>query len=856
MKKSRTVKFFAGLAIGIAMMTPVQSATYNSPLYTFSIDDVQGGFDGSTFGTDGAVQDDSILCDAPGSSASCQAAGISPITSPKMPPGSGTSPALYPVDSEFGFYVVDFLGGAQKIRDGDYLEGFIGNITASFPTGADVGGMMFNYTTVYDDPALANIYDAQITGGVAVSNASTDTYKAKTPLGSWCRGLGGNSVKCETEHYSVLEHVLSCHEVIPYFFADEVSGVQAVLPTDPLPVNFGTTDCALKGLDDVMMILENDAQTIRLTDATVGVQMEANDKTVLTDDIAVSSDYAVRLKADGKANYTWGGMVKLPNDIRIYKRLALPAPWKQAGANFPVTAAKLVIRHTITNNPNDQLRPEDIENEAATGRKPSYTVTPNNEWISTIDCFEGDGDFIDTDEGASDPHAIAAGTVLKNTPFAFTGYNALFDLYAFSGDLVNGFTNAYYTTINRDPFEWSYDADADPLHQDFVGSQLQNDALGTLVTGPRWRLRPNKFGQDLPGLEIPLIECSEPPFEKDNIKYNVGVQTITEINLLDWDTVNNGPSPLATTRGWVDYNLNGAIDVAQTVNGPVSDNGLPMTDDFDLAIYIKGDKKPVAIYDAQLMITWDDQTTVLVDVPDVVGFTEAAAVAAIQAAALVDNVVYESSDTVMAGIVTRTLPAACTACVAIDSTVDIYVSTGPAAGTLDVANVVGLTEAAALAALDPQLVTVVNYVNDPAPAGEVIAQVPTACVACADPGDTVTLTVSNGPVVIMSDVTVSSVSVPSAVFQGVTRTVSVTIVNAATASGDGTGTVTVTATDGTNQVFTFTNLAPGATRTFSFSWTSPTNPVSGTVIWTFDVTVGGVIVDTATDSTKIRGFSG
>ena len=34
---------------------------------------------------------------------------------------------LYPVDSEFGFYVVDFLGAVGKVRDGDYMEGFVGN---------------------------------------------------------------------------------------------------------------------------------------------------------------------------------------------------------------------------------------------------------------------------------------------------------------------------------------------------------------------------------------------------------------------------------------------------------------------------------------------------------------------------------------------------------------------------------------------------------------------------------------------------------------------------------------------------------------------------------------------------------
>jgi len=444
--------------------------------------------------------------------------------------------------------------------------------------------------------------------------------------------------------------------------------------------------------------------------------------------------------------------------------------------------------------------------------------------------------------------------VLKNSPFAFPDYSATFDLYAFSSDLVNGFSNAYYTTINRDPFEWAYDPDGDPADsvQNYVGSWLQNDALGAPVSGPRWRLRPNKFGQDLPGLEIPLIECSEPPFEKDNIKYNVGEQTITEINLLDWDEVVNGPSPLATTRGWVDVTQNTAVEVAQVVNGfDVTDNGLPMTDDFDLAVYIKGDKKPVALYDAQLVIDWDDQVTVLVDVPDVVGLTEAGAVAAITTAGLVANVTYASSDTIAAGLVISQLPAACTACVNTDSVVDIVVSTGPAAGTLDVANVVGMSEAAALAALDSQLVAVVNYANsDTVAAGLVISQLPAACTSCADSGDTVTLTVSLGPVADVSDVSISSVLIPANLRRtGIVKTLFVTVTNDAAAAGDGTGTVTLTGTDGSVFTGTFTNLVPGASQTFSWDWTVPP---SQTVIWTIEVTVNSVVVDSATTQTVIR----
>ena len=913
MKRSRIVNFLAGLAVGVSIMTPVQAVPYTSPLYPFSIDDVQGGFNGSTFGTTGAVQDTSILCDAPGSSASCPSE-VKPIVNPKMPQGAGTSSALYPVDSEFGFYVVDFLGGAQKIRDNDYMEGFVGNITADFPTSAEINGEMVQY-------------NPPIQGGIAVSNASTDTYKAKTPLGSWCRGLGGNSVKCETEHYSVLEHVLSCHEVIPYFFADPVSGTQAMLPTQPFPVDFGTTDCALKGLDDVMFVLQNDVPTIRLTDATVGVQMDANDKTVLSDDIALSTDYAVRLKDDGKANYTWGGMVKLPNDIRIYKRLALPEEWKVAGANYAVTAAKLVIRHTITNNPNDQLRPEDIENEAATGRKPSYQVTSAGDgdvWKSTVDCFEGDGDFIETDDGATDPVPIEAGTVLKNGPFSFTDYSVENDLYAFSGDLVNGFTNAYYTTINRDPFEWSYVADPASTTQNFVGSWLQNDALGVLVTGPRWRLRPNKFGQDLPGLEIPLIECSEPPFEKGNIKYGVGVQTITEINLLDWDEDKRGPSPLATTRGWVDVTQNGAADVAQIVNGvDVSDNGLPMTEDLDLAVYIKGDKKPVAIYDAQLVLDWDDQALVLVDVPGVVGFEETVAVATLETASLVANVSYENSDTVVEGLVISQDPAACFACVTVDSSVDIVVSLGTALVTIDVPDVTGLPQADAQAAILAAELTVgdvTSAYSDTVDAGDVISQDPLACTECAAVGAPVDLVVSLGPAPtlvdvpnvtglpqaeaetainnagltvgnitednsavvaagnvisqdpaaciecaaadapvdlvislgaeILSDVTITRLDVTTTTTTGRTVRISVSITNSVSADPSGPLTIGLTGSDGSLFKKELSNINPGESKRVSFSWTAPAT--AQTVNWQASVTISGVVVDTATASTTVQ----
>lgn len=67
--------------------------------------------------------------------------------------------------------------------------------------------------------------------------------------------------------------------------------------------------------------------------------------------------------------------------------------------------------------------------------------------------------------------------------------------------------------------------------------------------------------------------------------------SLANISLLDWDEKENGPSPLSTSRGWVDVMQNDFVEIADEVNGiPISTNGAPMTEDFDLTIYIKGDK--------------------------------------------------------------------------------------------------------------------------------------------------------------------------------------------------------------------------------------------------------------------------
>ncbi|WP_295880440.1 hypothetical protein [uncultured Thiohalocapsa sp.] len=601
------------IAGGLAVAPP--AAAYQSNLHVFSVDDVLGGFDGSTYGDGGVVVDKSIICGLPDSAETeCPAGAAQPFTD-----RSGVT--LYPVDSEYGFYVVNFVGAEAKVRDGDYGEGWVGNL----PDGS----------------------------GLALSNAVTDRYKVPPPLGTWCQGLGGNSVKCSTEHYTVMEHVTTCHEVVPYFYADPISGDQGTLSAGTLSVDCGTT-----ALDDELLILANSTPTERLVDATPGAQMAPNDNTSVVNDIAVSSDYSLTLKDDGKPLYRWGALIKRPNDLRVYARLTLPEEWKTPDPvtgelpDYEVTKAWLVINHTITNNPNDQVRPEDLENEAAIGVLPDHVIenlgTEDEIWRSTKLCYEGDGDLIDTEDGTSDPTVLGVGTFLKNGPFALDpdampGTDPVDPPYAFSEDLTEGLTNAWFTTIDREPFEWSYAVITDDLDEqtrtvDYRGcpGPIEDPAYAALCTnvpadaplfsGPRWRLKPNKFGQNLPGLEIPTTAgleeaCTPPPFSRGLIKYEVGAPTVTVLNMLDWDEAEGGPSPLASSRGWVDADANDFIEIVDEINDngdirKITTLGAPMSEDFDLLIYVKGDRKPTFLYNAQLVLEYEGEVPAPADEAD------------------------------------------------------------------------------------------------------------------------------------------------------------------------------------------------------------------------------------------------
>ncbi len=500
-----------------------------SVVHVFSTDDITATFAGDTQGDPGATF-------------------IDFGATPKVGKTINGDIDLFPIDSEFGFVVTDFSGAEQKTIDGLHTEGWAGDLL--------IGGVQ---------------------AGLVVSDSPTDTFKTPAVLGTWLSGLGGNSVKASTEHYHVMQNVLSDQKYAGdpdavYPLDDDLILLsqnaawnnQKVSDLLAAPVTFGVTDANEDGVLDIQDLLNPNESTIEY-------------------DIAYGADYSVTMKDDGKLLYRWGNTIKRPNDVRIEAELPLPDEFdyidQATGLKqlFRITDAELITHHTITNNPNDQIRPEDFENESAIGTLPTFVIDPaynadglgvREVWLTTDDYYAGDGTL------------YPAGTILRDDLLASSVSGSLtdlstspmFDIGTESTDVEQGFTNAWYTTMDREPFEPVLTPEGD------------------YETGPRWRLLPDKYGQDLPGVVIPLDPSAPLPTQNGEEKYEVGAETQTVINLLDWASPT---SPLAISAGW------------QNNAGTVSGNGLNMTNNFDVAFYIKGDIKPATIYSTELLMSYE-----------------------------------------------------------------------------------------------------------------------------------------------------------------------------------------------------------------------------------------------------------
>ncbi len=293
------------------------------------------------------------------------------------------------------------------------------------------------------------------------------------------------------------------------------------------------------------------------------------------------------------------------------------------------------------------------------------------------------------------------------------------------------------------------------------------------------------------------------------------------------------------------------VTVAGYNNGvPYTTNGLPMSDDFDLAVYVKGDRKATAVYDAWLEIDYEE--AVIVEVPPILGQTLVEAEATLDAVNLSLEVIGETcSNDYPVGTVAIQDPVAGETVYEGD-TVDVTLSTGDCEPGTVVVPPIGecptVAEATAILTGVGLTVNPANNILEPSAVcdeGLVIRTDPSAGAEVAD-GSEVQLVVSTGDVPTL-DVSFAWVRVQPNISAGGSSYIIYTVTNSETSSVS--GNVTVTGTDGTLFDDDFT-LAAGAFTRIVSRWTAPSVPQ--TVTWNATVTVSGLVVDTDTATTVVK----
>jgi hypothetical protein len=292
------------------------TVSYVSPVHTFTLDDVIGNSLGETDADNPNVVKDGD-------------AGEN-LTGENLTAKDGSG-VLYPINSTFGFDVQDFVGATVKEFDTVAEEGWVGTL---------------------------------VDGGLQFSNAETDVLKSGNLIGTWAAGLGGNEVKASTEHFTVMESVLTCFQTVPYDYWASAEDHAAGLPSVP----------SLQDMDACRQrAAEPGGGRHPRGHRDPGAQRGLGDpgparhlpRHELLHHEEGRRQAAVPVGPGGQAT------------DRHPLRRAHPTAGRVGdaeGRGFKVTKAELVVNHAVTNNPNDQIRPEDWENEAATGLLPGYTT--------------------------------------------------------------------------------------------------------------------------------------------------------------------------------------------------------------------------------------------------------------------------------------------------------------------------------------------------------------------------------------------------------------------------------------------------------------------------------------------------